>query len=145
MPTYEYECKGCGKTFEVFQGMSDKPLSRCPDCGGKKVQRLISGGHRPKGMIIMSGHGTRAGCRISGAGIMDVAPSILYLFGTPIPADMDGRVITDAFDRDYVARHPVQYSSIDAGVIGTNTTETVYTEEDAQAVEERLRGLGYVD
>lgn len=43
MPTYEYECKSCGKTFEAFQSMSDAPLSSCPACG-KSVRRLIGGG-----------------------------------------------------------------------------------------------------
>ncbi|MDR2630559.1 MAG: zinc ribbon domain-containing protein [Spirochaetaceae bacterium] len=43
MPTYEYECKSCGYLFEVFQSMSEKPLSRCPQCG-KEVRRLINGG-----------------------------------------------------------------------------------------------------
>ena len=45
MPTYEYECKKCGKTFDAFQKMSDKPLSSCVDkkCNGK-AERLISKG-----------------------------------------------------------------------------------------------------
>ncbi|MBL8967459.1 MAG: zinc ribbon domain-containing protein [Spirochaetaceae bacterium] len=43
MPTYEYECKTCGKTFEAFQSMSDAPLSSCPECG-KPIRRLIGGG-----------------------------------------------------------------------------------------------------
>jgi putative FmdB family regulatory protein len=43
MPTYEYECKDCGHTFEVFQNMSDAPLKVCPECG-KEVRRLINGG-----------------------------------------------------------------------------------------------------
>lgn len=45
MPTYEYECKKCGKLFDAFQKMNDKPLSLCPDesCKGK-VKRLISTG-----------------------------------------------------------------------------------------------------
>jgi putative FmdB family regulatory protein len=29
--------------FEKFQSMSDKPLSKCPECGGK-AQRLIGAG-----------------------------------------------------------------------------------------------------
>lgn len=33
MPTYEYVCKSCGETFEVFQSFSDKPL-RKHECGG---------------------------------------------------------------------------------------------------------------
>jgi putative FmdB family regulatory protein len=43
MPTYEYECTVCGKSFELFQNMSDPPLSDCPSCG-KRVRRLIHGG-----------------------------------------------------------------------------------------------------
>jgi putative FmdB family regulatory protein len=43
MPTYDYECKSCGKTFEAFQSMSDAPLTVCPTCG-KEVRRLIGGG-----------------------------------------------------------------------------------------------------
>jgi len=43
MPTYEYECKSCSHSFEVFQSMSDPPLKECPECGGE-VRRLIFGG-----------------------------------------------------------------------------------------------------
>jgi len=43
MPTYEYECKSCSHSFEVFQSMSDPPLKDCPKCGSE-VRRLIFGG-----------------------------------------------------------------------------------------------------
>ena len=43
MPTYEYECKSCGFSFDFFQSMKDEPLKICPDCG-KEVRRLINGG-----------------------------------------------------------------------------------------------------
>jgi putative FmdB family regulatory protein len=43
MPTYEYECKSCSHTFEVFQSMNDQPLKDCPKCG-EEVRRLIFGG-----------------------------------------------------------------------------------------------------
>jgi putative FmdB family regulatory protein len=43
MPTYEYQCKKCNYRFEEFQNISEKPLSRCPQCGGR-VQRLIGTG-----------------------------------------------------------------------------------------------------
>lgn len=41
MPIYEYQCTKCGKIFEAFEKMSDKPLSRCKFCKAK-VERLIS-------------------------------------------------------------------------------------------------------
>lgn len=45
MPTYEYECAKCGKTFELFQSMKDDPIKTCPDkkCRGK-VKRLLGTG-----------------------------------------------------------------------------------------------------
>jgi len=52
MPTYEYECTECGYRFEKFQKMTDKPLSKCPQCKGK-VRRLIGLG----GGVIFKGPG----------------------------------------------------------------------------------------
>ena len=43
MPTYEYECSKCKYTFEEFQSINEKPLTRCPKCKGE-LRRLISGG-----------------------------------------------------------------------------------------------------
>ena len=51
MPTYDYECEKCGKSFEAFQSMKDKPFETCPEnvCGMSewghgKVRRLIGTG-----------------------------------------------------------------------------------------------------
>ncbi len=41
MPIYEYECTGCGKTFEIFQKIGDEPLKECRVCKGR-LQKLIS-------------------------------------------------------------------------------------------------------
>ncbi len=43
MPTYEYECKKCKRTFDVFQSITAKPLQKCPKCKGS-VRRLIGRG-----------------------------------------------------------------------------------------------------
>ena len=39
MPTYEYTCKNCGETIEVFQSFNARPLKKHDACGGelKKV------------------------------------------------------------------------------------------------------------
>jgi len=51
MPTYEYSCEKCGKTFETFQSMRDETLRECPKelCrqkkwGHGKVKRLLGTG-----------------------------------------------------------------------------------------------------
>jgi len=43
MPTYEYRCLDCGKTFDRFQRITEPSLTECQFCGGK-VERIISGG-----------------------------------------------------------------------------------------------------
>ena len=35
MPTYEYRCSSCGRTFEVVQSFSDAPLTTCEVCSGE--------------------------------------------------------------------------------------------------------------
>ncbi len=46
MPTYDYKCKECGITFELFQKMSDDPITECIECKGE-VKRLIGSGLTP--------------------------------------------------------------------------------------------------
>ncbi|MGA9472229.1 MAG: zinc ribbon domain-containing protein [Terriglobales bacterium] len=41
MPLYEYQCKKCKHRFEQIQKFSDKPVKKCPECGGP-VEKLIS-------------------------------------------------------------------------------------------------------
>ncbi len=44
MPTYDYRCITCGKEFEFFQSIKDKPLETCNCEKQGKVERLISQG-----------------------------------------------------------------------------------------------------
>jgi putative FmdB family regulatory protein len=44
MPTYEYRCRKCKKTFDKLQSMSEKPISKCLLCGAAKPERLIGAG-----------------------------------------------------------------------------------------------------
>jgi len=44
MPTYQYECDGCGHTFEHLQSMVDEKLKKCPQCSTMKLHRLIGSG-----------------------------------------------------------------------------------------------------
>lgn len=46
MPTYDYRCLSCNHSFELFQSMTEKPISACPKCGGE-VKRLIGAGAGP--------------------------------------------------------------------------------------------------
>jgi len=39
VPLYEYECVSCG-SFEMIRKFSDRPLKKCPKCGGKVEKQL---------------------------------------------------------------------------------------------------------
>jgi len=34
VPLYEYQCKKCKHKFEKIQKFSDRPIKKCPECGG---------------------------------------------------------------------------------------------------------------
>jgi putative FmdB family regulatory protein len=40
VPLYEYQCKKCKHKFEKIQKFSDRPIKKCPECGGpvEKIQ-----------------------------------------------------------------------------------------------------------
>jgi putative FmdB family regulatory protein len=49
MPIYEYECRKCKAHVEVMQKISDKPLSKCPKCGGRLEKQWSSTSFQLKG------------------------------------------------------------------------------------------------
>src|SRR5438874_2002587 len=49
MPIYEYQCAKCGKTIEVIQKMSDKPLKKHEACGGALTKLISASGFQFKG------------------------------------------------------------------------------------------------
>ena len=62
-----------------------------------------TGDHARDGILYAFGPGVRQGVRLPRLSIMDLAPTVLWLRGLPVPADMDGRVLTDLFEPDFVA------------------------------------------
>jgi arylsulfatase A-like enzyme len=72
---------------------------------------------------------------------VDLAPTILYAMGVPVPSDMDGRVLDEAFDSEYLSAFKVQYSDAPTD---RPSGEQEYSDEDEEEIKERLRGLGYV-
>lgn len=109
--------------------------------GGRKIigpnLDTRSGGHRQNGIFIAHGPDIAPGATIGGARIVDVAPTALQLLGLPVPAHMDGRVLAEAFRE---APRIVERESAPA----VDAEEAVYSEEDEEAVKERLRQLGYM-
>jgi hypothetical protein len=78
--------------------------------------------------------------RLEDAQITDVAPTILYLRDAPIPSDVDGRVLTDAFDPEVLSRGQRR-----GGASVNPSQEAEYSEEEAAEIHDRLKSLGYVE
>jgi len=53
MPTYDYLCEACDHRFELFQSITAHPKRKCPECGRRKLRRLIG----PGAAIIFKGSG----------------------------------------------------------------------------------------
>lgn len=56
--------------------------------------------HEKEGLFLAHGPNIKIGEKIEGTKIYDLAPTILHMFGVPIPKDMDGRVLTEIFRDD---------------------------------------------
>lgn len=99
------------------------------------------GHHRMEGILLARGGPCRKGERIQGARLIDLAPTLLHLLGAEIPADMDGRVLTELFDRSFLTARPVAYGPPDED---SREPRSLLTEEEEKDVVRRLKELGYL-
>jgi predicted AlkP superfamily phosphohydrolase/phosphomutase len=112
----------------------------------REKKKAKSGDHRAHGIFVAFGEHIKKSHEIQGAELIDLAPTILQLAGLPIPSDMDGRVLTQIFEDDYLARHPVR--SIESTAPDAShrlPQQEGYSLEEEDAIRERLRGLGYIE
>jgi Type I phosphodiesterase / nucleotide pyrophosphatase len=102
---------------------------------------VFSGEHAdaPPGILVAAGPGIRAGGRIDGAGIIDVAPTLLALLGLPVADDMPGHVLSELF----AAPPRVERVATYRDVLPAPTTGAPAPALD-DGVRERLRALGYL-
>lgn len=105
------------------------------------VSHGITGWHRREGMVLLHGAPVQAGAQLQDARIEDVAPTVLHLMGQPVPADVDGRVLTEALRPDWVREKGIaQVSDQDSAT----PSSVDFSPADEEAVRQRLRDLGYL-
>lgn len=105
-----------------------------------------SGTHRLHGIFLAKGPAFREGAECEGARLIDFSPNLLHLMGLPVPEDMDGRVLTGLYQPDYLAAHPVTSTAADpASEEEVLVPAGVYSDEETEQIEERLKALGYMD
>jgi len=107
--------------------------------------RTGSGMHRMEGCFLACGPGIAHTTEVETC-IVDAVPTILAYMGLPIPSDMDGRFIEEAFTDEWKANNEVTYTdeATEEGK-GWGHGKDVYDEDDEDVLVERLRGLGYID
>lgn len=99
--------------------------------------------HRDFGMFALAGPGIKAGETVYGASLLDIAPTLLHIFGLPIGADMDGKVLVTAFESPRpVARIP-SWDDV-PGDAGTHAAEAQLDPVASAEAMRQLIDLGYV-
>lgn len=63
----------------------------------------------PDGLLVLRGQGFRAGSVLGRAHLVDLAPTLFYGLGLPVARDLDGTVLTEAFESSFLARQPLSF------------------------------------
>lgn len=100
--------------------------------------------HRPHGMIALCGPGIRRDELLYGAGILDVAPTVLHLLGLPVGEDMDGRVLAAAFETPVAAERIPSWEAV-PGECGMHPPERRQDPVEAREALRQLVELGYIE
>lgn len=99
--------------------------------------------HREHGILAMRGPGIRKGVTLSGITLLDIAPTILALFGLPVGRDMDGRVLREAFDQPVEVERIPSWDAV-KGDAGTHPPDLRIDAFEGAAAIEQLVDLGYL-
>ena len=96
------------------------------------------GDHRHNGVLSLHGPGIKRRVANFRPRLIDLAPTILHALGLSVPSDMDGRVLEEIF----LKPSPVRFEDVDNSRL---CEAQDHTRQEAELIEQRLRGLGYVE
>lgn len=106
---------------------------------------LGNGYHRLEGILMMKGPMIAPHAHVGQARLEDLAPTILYLLGLPIPDYMDGQVLTSAVRQQVLDQYPIEIVPRTADRQGMPDGHRVESDGDDERIREQLRSLGYLD
>ena len=102
-----------------------------------------TGTHTREGIFVASGPGIRRDASFDSFHIADITPTVLHLFGIPVPEHMDGRVMTEIFTPEYLEKNPVRIARSDSAAQSDSQTDGDLSPEEQEEIADTLRGLGY--
>jgi predicted AlkP superfamily phosphohydrolase/phosphomutase len=129
----DYEWLGKGNLKRRTETIWDRV-----EIGGGEASYV--GSHRHEGIVALTGPSAAPGALF--ASIEDVAPTIQYLLGEPIPNGFEGQLIDAAIDPALLERRPPVFA---AGDVELSRDVRAFADDEADDVQERLRGLGYIE
>ena len=100
--------------------------------------------HRPYGIFVAAGPGIKEDALLHSASILDVAPTILSLYGLPIGRDMDGRVLTGIAEEELTVSYIDSWEAVE-GNAAMNEGSAMDDSHSSAAVLKQLADLGYID
>ncbi len=128
----------CFPTLEV----GGKDLFRRPSENHNLSAHHLASLEAQRGVLFMEGPTVSRGAALRNARLLDMAPTILYLLGLPIPDYMDGRVLEGAIVPERLAAHPPVRVRADASP-GTRRP-VAHPEDEEGQIRAQLKGLGYL-
>lgn len=100
--------------------------------------------HRDLGMLLIAGPGIRPDSFVHGANMLDIAPTILTLYGLPVGADMDGRPLLQAFEQPPTVEYIPSWDAV-PGDAAMHPPNAQYDPITASETLNQLVALGYID
>lgn len=99
--------------------------------------------HRHFGIFCMAGPGIRKGAAVYGSGVLDIAPTLLHLYGLPVGEDLDGKVLATAFEEQGAIETVASWETIE-GDTGQHPPDTRLDPIASAAAMRQLVELGYI-
>ncbi len=99
------------------------------------------GDHRLYGVLYGMGPHFKKNYNAKEANVLDITPTLLYLYGLPVAEDMDGEVLLEIFENEFIAENPLE--QISSYETGRRTHSSLTNSEVDEAIKEQLRSLGY--
>ncbi len=158
--------------FEVFRGvmdatyeLHDQMLGRLIDLAGPSAHVMLvsdhgflSGDRRPTrevdpaqwhrnfGIFVLAGPGVKQDDMVHGATLLDIVPTVLTLFGSPVGRDMEGKVLVNAFEKMPEIERIASWEEVPDPASASRTASNVEDDPEAAAAAlHQLVELGYIE